>query len=78
MAAATKDAREKAQIIAASSGAVIVGVAYAGEPTYHYQPSSAMYDRKEVKMAAGAPEQQVWASTIQVSARVEVRFNLGE
>lgn len=78
LAAATRDAKEKAQIMAASSGAVITGVAYAGEPTYRYQPNVAMYDRKVMAASAPVAEQQVWASTIQVSARVEVRFNLSE
>ncbi len=76
---ATKEAREKAEIMAGASGAKIKGVRYIGTPVYQYRPRPAVVTGKE--MAADMPvrdEQQVWASTVDVNATIQIHFDLVE
>lgn len=79
LALATQNAKTKAEVLAASSGTRITGIAYMGEPTVSYRAYDGYYDKRAVAdMAGAALEQQVWASTINISARVEIRFEIVE
>lgn len=79
LALATQNAKTKAEVLAASSGTRITGIAYMGEPTVSYRNYDAYYEKRATAdVAMGALEQQVWASTINISTRVEIRFEILE
>lgn len=78
MALATKDAKEKAEIMASAAGVEIKNVRYIGEPTVQYNTNASYvnlsaYKGKEVIDIA---EHQLWAGDIQISAIVRIVFNL--
>ena len=77
---ATKEAREKAEIMAAASGAKIKGVRYIGTPIYQYRPYNEEVSPKKYAVAdmAVREEQQVWASTVDVNATIQIHFDLVE
>jgi Uncharacterized conserved protein len=78
IAAATREAREKGEIMAAASGARIIGVRYVGEPTSYGRSNAYMVAGRTSATGDVAMEQQVWASTIQVAARIQIHFELAE
>lgn len=76
---ATQNAKTKAEVLATSAGTRIIGIAYMGEPTVSYRAYDRYSEQKAIAdMASGELEQQVWASTINISARVEIRFEIVE
>ena len=76
---ATKEAREKAEIMAGASGAKIKGVRYIGTPIYQYRPRTAEVSAKNAGAnMAVRDEQQVWASTVDVNATIQIHFDLVE
>ena len=76
---ATKEAKEKAEIMAAASGAKIKGVRYIGTPVYQYRPRTTEFSGKLYAADAVArEEQQVWASTVNVNAVIQIHFDLVE
>ena len=76
LAAATKDAKVKAEIMAEAAGATIKGVRYIGEPEVYYQENATHSQVNRYRDDAGGMEQQVWAGSVSVVARVRIEFDL--
>lgn len=76
LAEATKDARARAEIIAAETGATIKSVRYVSEPRVVYQDNAGYADMSRNKEESAPVEQQVWAGSVNITATVEIHFEL--
>lgn len=79
IAQATKDAKQKGETLAKAAGARVSGVSFIGPPYAVYQPQ--MYMNRAMKAVAAEDErieQQIWASTIEVTARIQICLDIVE
>jgi len=74
LAEATRDAREKAEIMAKTAGAAVGNVRKIIQPNASYQ-EKAGYANTGIS-EDGAIEHQVWAESINITANVQIQFDL--